>query len=168
MAGAMGDMTTSCPEGYRHMRYRVRWEGRYVAAVNHVSGLLRSLPGGRRVPGDAVPAPEAPSPHWLPVVLERGVTRDAEFAAWASAMARAPRGQSVHPAADDDRRELTIELCNEAGQLVVSYVVHRAWVEGYDSLPIDDHGEVSLIERLVVAHEGWERDIDRAEPAAVG
>lgn len=159
-----------CPDLYAHMRYRVRWDGRYVAGVNHVSGLLRGLPGGRRADGQpALPPSVAPTPtHWLPVVLERGLTRDPEFVAWAARQAASPRAQADHPSADDDRRELVIELCNERGQLVVSYVVHRAWVEGYESLAVDDQGTVALIERLVLAHDGWERDIDSAQPAAAG
>ena len=85
-----------CPDLYAHMRYRVRWDGRYVAGVNHVSGLLRGLPGGRRADGQpALPPSVAPTPtHWLPVVLERGLTRDAEFVAWAARQAASPRAQA--------------------------------------------------------------------------
>ena len=54
---------------------------------------------------------------------------------------------------------------NEAGQIVLAYIVHRAWVCEYVALPdLDAGADAIAIEHIKLAHEGWERDTEVAEP----
>ena len=61
---------------------------------------------------------------------------------------------------------MVIELLNEAGQVVRSYRVYRAWVSEYQALPeADAHTDTVAIESITLQHEGWERDYAVQEPA---
>ena len=66
---------------------------------------------------------------------------------------------------EDFRKDMILELYNEAGQLVIAYKVFRAWVSEYQSLPeLDANANAVAIQTLKLEHEGWERDYDVAEP----
>jgi len=63
------------------------------------------------------------------------------------------------------RKDLIIELYNEAGQVVLAYKVFRAWVSEYQALPdLDANANTVAIQTLKLETEGWERDYDVAEP----
>ena len=65
----------------------------------------------------------------------------------------------------DYRKDVVIQLLNEAGQVVRSYKVYRAWVSEYQALPeLDAHTDTVAIETITLQHEGWERDYDVVEP----
>ena len=146
------------PESYGNLRYRIRFDGRYVAGVNQASGLLRSVAGGERASTPGRP------PRRPPVVLERGVSRDGEFLPWLAALSAQPQGRADHPTAP--RRDVQLELRNEGGHLVVAYYIHRCWPVLCETLPVCGAGDaLSLIERLVFDHEGFERDIDHVRAA---
>ena len=117
---------------YKNFRFRVKWDGRYVAAVSQVSALTRT--------SEVVSHPEGGDPHsprkspgqtdFGPITLQRGVTHDVAFEQWANKVwdysNSAELGQEV--SLKDFRRDLTIELYNEAGQKVIAYNVYRCWV----------------------------------------
>ena len=68
----------------------------------------------------------------------------------------------------DFRKDITLDLYNEAGQLVLSYKIYRCWVSEYQILPdLDANANAIAIEQLKLENEGWERDRsvpERAEP----
>jgi phage tail-like protein len=66
----------------------------------------------------------------------------------------------------DFRKDLRIEFHNEAGQVALAYVVHRAWVSEYTALPdLDANANAVAIESIKIEHEGFERDRSIPEPA---
>ena len=66
----------------------------------------------------------------------------------------------------DFRKDLIIELYNEAGQLVLAYKVYRAWVSEYQAQPdLDANANAVAIQTIKLEHEGWERDYDVSEPS---
>jgi phage tail-like protein len=100
-----------------------------------------------------------------PITLERGVTHDLEFEKWANKVWKVGAGFGTEVSLKDFRKDIAIELYNEAGQLVIAYVVHRCWVSEYQALPeLDANGSAVAIERLILQHEGWERDEAVTEP----
>jgi phage tail-like protein len=156
---------------YKAFKFRVIWDGRPVAVVSRVSGLRRTTAVVRfRAGGD--PSLERRSPgrtEYEPVTLERGVTQDREFERWADQVFKlgAPAGREVALAAF--RKDIRIELLDEAGQVVLAYVVHRCWPSAYQALPdLDAHANAVAIEALVLEHEGWERDESVQEPVEPG
>jgi phage tail-like protein len=51
-------------------------------------------------------------------------------------------------------------LYNEAGQLVIAYIVHRCWVSEFQALPdLDADAGTMAFQRITLENEGWERDV---------
>jgi len=62
------------------------------------------------------------------------------------------------PALADFRKDVVVELYNEAGQLVKRYKVYRCWPSRYVALPdLDANSSGVALETLVLENEGWER-----------
>ena len=63
------------------------------------------------------------------------------------------------------KRNLLLKLNNLQGTSVKSYKIFRAWVSEYTAFAeLDANANSTLIESLVLTHEGWERDVDVVEP----
>ena len=150
---------------YKNMKFRVKWDGRYVAGVSKVSALKRSTEVvTHREGGDPSTSRVSPS-LWKfePITLERGVTHDPEFEAWADKIYSTDGDMAI--SLKSFRRDIIIELLNEAGQIARAYKVFRAWVSEYQALPeLDANAHAIAIEHMVIQNEGWERDIDAPEP----
>jgi phage tail-like protein len=93
-----------------------------------------------------------------PITLERGVTQDTDFIIWADAAQKLDNGHPTTSLANL-RREIRIQLLNEAGQAVHGYVVHRCWVSEFQALPDLDAGATAVaLEHIKLENEGWEVD----------
>lgn len=152
---------------YKNLKFRVKWDGRYVAGVSRMSGLRRTTQVVEFRDGSE-PNSVRKSPgltQYEPITLERGVTHDPEFERWANKVHNYGAGLGGEMSLADFRKDITIDLFNEAGQLVLSYKVYRCWVSEYQALPELDanHGGVA-IESITLQNEGWQRDYDVVEP----
>jgi phage tail-like protein len=155
--------TASRSDPYKNFRFRVKWDGRYVAGVSRMSGLKRTSEiTDRRKRSDAPRGGTSSGrARFEPMTLERGVTHDVEFERWASE--GSSRGTDSEP--DAARRDLLIEMSNEVGQLVVAYTVLRARVSNFQALPhLDSDINAVTIESITLENEGWERVHDVTEP----
>ena len=66
----------------------------------------------------------------------------------------------------DFRKDIIIELYNEAGQLAVPYKLFRCWVSEFQALPhLDANANAVAIQQIKLENEGWERDYEVAEPS---
>lgn len=152
---------------YKNFKFLVKFGSspQPVAAVSKVSALKRSTePVVHREGGDPSVSRVSPS-HWKfePITLERGVTHDPEFEAWAN-LAFSTDGDALMSLVDF-RKTLTIQMLNEQGQPVLAYLVHRCWVSEYQALPeLDSNGNAIAIEMMVLQNEGWERDTGLTVP----
>jgi phage tail-like protein len=156
---------------YKNFKFRIRWDGKVVAGVSRVSELKRTTETvAHRSGGD--PSSENISPgqtKYEPITLERGVTHDAEFENWANKVWAYGAGLGAEVSLKDFRKDIMIDLYNEAGQLVIRYKVYRCWVSEYTAFPeLDASANAVAIQSLVLQNEGWERDTDVAEPAEAG
>ena len=94
------------------------------------------------------------------------MTHDPEFERWANKVWNFGSGLGSEVSLKDFRKDIIIELYNEAGQLAVSYRVYRCWVSEYQALPdLDANANAVAIESLKLENEGWERDYDVTEPS---
>lgn len=153
---------------YKDFKFRVKWDNRYVAGISRVSALKRTTEViEHREGGDASSARKSPGrTRFEPITLERGLSHDPEFERWANQAWRLGMAPGAETALRNFRKDIVIELYNEAGQLVLAYRVVRCWVSEYQALPdLDANGNAVAIQRLVLQHEGWERDADVVEPA---
>lgn len=152
---------------YKNFKFRVKWDGRYIPAITRVSGLTR-VTGviENREGGDPSSSRKSPGlTQFEPITLERGLTEDTSFEAWANLvwMYGASLGSEV--ALNEFRKDIYIEFYNEAGQLVKAFKVYRCWPSEYTALPdLDANANAIAIEHIKLENEGWERDTSVVEP----
>jgi phage tail-like protein len=152
---------------YKNFKFRVKWDGRYVAGISKVSALKRSTEVvEHREGGDPSMSRKSPGrSKYEAITLERGVTHDLEFERWANKIWNFGSGLGAEVSLRDFRKNLIIELYNEAGQLAIAYKVFRAWVSEFQALPdLDANANAVAIQTLKLENEGWERDLDVVEP----
>jgi phage tail-like protein len=152
---------------YKNYKFRVKWDGRFVAGISKVSALKRTTEVVTyREGGD--PSSERRSPgqtKYEAITLERGVTHDTEFEKWANKVWNFGSGLGAETSLRDFRKDLILEVYNEAGQLVLAYRIFRCWVSEYQALPeLDASANGVAIQTLKLENEGWERDYDVVEP----
>ena len=153
---------------YKNFKFRVRWDGRYVAGVSKVSALKRSTElVEHREGGNPSTTNKSPGrTKYEAITLERGVTHDTEFEKWANKVWNFGSGLGLETSLSDFRKDITIDVYNEAGQLVLAYNVFRCWVSEYQALPdLDANANAVAIQTIKLENEGWERDYDVVEPA---
>jgi phage tail-like protein len=152
---------------YKNFKFRVKWDGRYVAGVSKVSALRRTTElVEHRQGGDPSTSRKSPGrSSFEAVTLERGVTHDLEFEQWANKVWNFGGGPGAESSLRDFRKDVIIDMFNEAGQKVISYKVYRCWVSEYQALPeLDANANAVAIQTLKLENEGWERDLDVTEP----
>jgi len=139
--------------------FRIKWDGRIIRGVTKVSPLVFDVqvvdyregndPNNkpRKSPGES---------KYEPITLERGITTDNDFEDWAKAVATG---------AATFRKDVILEILNEAGQVVRVYKIYRCWVSEYQAVPaLDANGNAVLVEHIRLENEGWERDASVVAP----
>lgn len=139
-----------------------------MAGISKVGALKRSTePVEHREGGDPSTSRKSPGrTKYEAITLERGVTHDTEFEKWANKVWNFGSGLGAEVSLKDFRKDLIIEVYNEAGQLALAYKVFRCWVSEYQALPdLDANANAVAIQHLKLENEGWERDYDVSEPS---
>jgi phage tail-like protein len=152
---------------YKNFKFRVRWDNRYVAGVSKVGTLKRTTEVVRhRAGGEQSLVHKSPGrTDYDAVTLERGVTHDLEFEQWANKVWNLGAGLGSEVSLRDFRKDIIIEVYNEAGQLAISYKVFRCWVSEYQAQSdLDGNANAVLISHIKLENEGFERDTDVTEP----
>lgn len=153
---------------YKNFKFRIRWDGRYVAGMSKVGLLKRTTEVVKhREGGD--PSSRRKSPgrtEYDAITLERGVTHDVAFEQWANKVWQVNAGLGAEVSLQTFRKDITIEVYNEAGQLAIAYKVYRCWVSEYQALPdLDANANAVAIQHIKLENEGWERDQSVPEPS---
>jgi phage tail-like protein len=156
---------------YKNFKFRVKWDNRYVAGISKVSALKRTTEVVKhRDGGDPSSSHKSPGrTEFEPITLERGVTHDVDFEQWANKVWDYQNAQAHNADKEvslkDFRKDVMIDVFNEAGQKVISYHVYRCWVSEYQALPdLDANANAVAIQHLKLEHEGWDRDPSVVEP----
>jgi phage tail-like protein len=152
---------------YKNFKFRLKWDNRYVAGVSKVGGLKRTTEVVKhRDGGDPSTSRKSPGrTEYEAITLERGVTHDLEFEAWARKVWNFGAGLGSEVSLKDFRKPITIEVYNEAGQLAIAYNVFRCWVSEYQALPdLDANANAVAIQNIKLENEGFERDEGVVEP----
>ncbi len=152
---------------YKNFKFRVKWDGQYVAGVSKVGGLKRTTEVVKhREGGDPSSSRKSPGrTEYDAITLERGVTHDPAFEAWASKVWSLGAGLGAEVSLKDFRKDLIIEVYNEAGQTALAYKVYRCWVSEFQALPdLDANANAVAIQHIKLENEGWERDTSTNEP----
>ncbi len=153
---------------YKNFKFRVKWDGRYVAGISKVGALKRSTEiVEHREGGDPSTSRKSPGrTKYEAITLERGVTHDQEFERWVNKVWNFDSGLGSEVSLKDFRKDIIIEMFNEAGQVAIAYKVFRCWVSEYQSLSdLDANANAIAIQTIKLENEGWERDYEVVEPA---
>lgn len=152
---------------YKNFKFRVKWDGNYVAGISKVSTFKRTTEVVKhREGGDPSTSRKSPGrSEFEAITLERGVTHDVEFERWANKVWHFNGNLGQEASLQDFRKDLLIEVMNEAGQVALTYKVYRCWVSEYQALPdLDANANAVAIQHIKLENEGWERDPAVTEP----
>jgi phage tail-like protein len=152
---------------YKNFKFRVKWDGRYVAGISKVGALKRTTEVVKhRDGGDPSSSRKSPGrSEYEAITLERGVTHDVDFEQWANKVWNFGSGLGSEVSLRDFRKDVLIEVYNEAGQLALAYKVFRCWVSDFQTLPdLDANANAVAIQTIKLENEGWERDYEVPEP----
>jgi phage tail-like protein len=154
---------------YKNFKFRVLWDGKPVLGISKVGALKRTTEVVKHRSGG-----ENSYDHKSPgrssyegITLERGLTHDLEFEKWAN-MVHSFQGDPTMDLAGY-KKDLTLEMMNEKGQVALRYFLFRCWVSEFTAVPdLDANANAVAIEHLKLELEGWQRDIDTTEPSEAG
>jgi phage tail-like protein len=152
---------------YKNFKFRVKWDGKYVAGVSKVGALKRTTEVVKhREGGDPSSSRKSPGrTEYEAITLERGVTHDSEFEKWANKVWNYGSGLGAEVSLKDFRKDVIIEVMNESGQTVMSYKIYRCWVSEFQAqADLDANANAVLIQNIKLENEGWERDYEVVEP----
>lgn len=150
---------------YRNFKFRVKWDGKYVAGLSKCGALKKTTEktdwreGGDPSTSRALPGKTT----YEAITLEAGVTHDIAFEEWANLVNNFQGDAAM--SLKSFRKDITIDVFNEAGQKVISYNVYRCWVSEFQALPeLDASANAVAIQTIKLENEGWERDTSVTEP----
>ena len=151
---------------YKNFKFRVKWDGKYVAGLSKMSGGLKRTTKvvTHREGGDPSTSRKSPgTTDYDAISLERGVTHDTAFEEWAN-LVHNFQGDALM-SLKNFRKDILIDVFNEQGTKVISYKVYRCWVSEYLALPdLDANANAVMIQHIKLENEGWERDTSVTEP----
>lgn len=165
----MAEFTTNPTrrDPYKNFKFRLKWDGKYVAGISKVSSLKRTTEVvEHREGGDPSTSRKSPGRNKFDAItLDRGLTQDMAFHSWAGLVWNFGASLGSEVSLANFRKDIYLELYNEAGQLVIAFKIYRCWVSEYQALPdLDANANAIAIEHIKLENEGWERDTSVTEP----
>ncbi|MFQ6115610.1 MAG: phage tail protein, partial [bacterium] len=102
---------------------RIMWDGRYIAGISRVSGLKRKTEVVLHREGGepSIVRKSAGLTTYEPIVLEKGRTHETAFEQWANKVWNFAAGLGAEASLKDFRKDIIIQLFNEAGKLVMAF-----------------------------------------------
>lgn len=158
-------------EPYKNFKFRVVWDGRYVLGISKVSALKRTTEViEHREGGDQSTSHKLPGRNKFDAItLERGVTHDKDFEQWANKVWLLGQTLGGEVSLKDFRKDVNLEVYDEAGQIVQRYSIYSCWVSEYQALPdLDANANAVAIQHIKLENEGWQREFslaDETEPS---
>ncbi|MBK5124387.1 phage tail protein [Burkholderia sp. R-69980] len=154
---------------YKNFKFRLKWDNKYVAGISKVSGGLKRTTEvvEHREGGDPSTSRKSPGrTKYDAITLERGITCDLEFEIWANKVWQLNAGLGVEVSLADFRKDIILEVYNEAGQLAIAYKIYRCWVSEYQAMPdLDANANAVALQHIKLENEGFERDVSVKEPS---
>jgi len=161
-------VNTQRREPYKNFKFRLKWDGRYIFGGSKVSALKRTTEVIEyRNGGDMSVSLRSPGrTKFEAITIERGITQDQDFHNWASKVWSYGAALGSEVSLKDFRKNITLEVYNEAGQTVMAYQIFRCWVSEYQAIAdLDANANAILVEHIKIENEGFIRDPSVVEPA---
>jgi len=150
---------------YRNFKFRIKIDNVYVAGLSKCSALKKTTEMVEwREGGDPSTTHKLPGKtKYDAVTLTEGATHDTTFEVWANLVNNFQGDASM--SLKNFRKDIIIDVFNEADQKALSYKVFRCWVSEYQALPeLDASANAVMIRTIKLENEGWERDGAVTEP----
>jgi phage tail-like protein len=144
---------------YHNHKFLIRIGTDVVAGMSKCSALKKTTEMQEwREGGDPSTTHKLPGKtKYDPITLTAGVTQDTTFEQWANQVNNFQGDAAM--SLKNFRKDITIEVLNEAGQKVLAYNVFNCWVSEFQALPeLDAMGNAVMIQTIKLENEGWERD----------
>jgi len=151
---------------YKNFKFKVMWDSRFVAGLSKMSAIKRTTEAIEwREAGDPALVRKLPGrTKSEPVTLERGLSHDDQFIEWANLVSNPITGPDI--SLSKYRKEVTIQVLNEAGTPAIAYILKRAWVSEFQAVPeMDANANAVGIQMLKLEYEGFIVDPNVSEPA---
>jgi len=164
---AQFSVNTTRVDPYKNFKFRLKWDGQYVAGISKCSALKRTTEVvEHRSGGDPSTSHKSVGRNkYEAITLEQGLTQDLTFHNWAGLVWNFGAALGSEVSLANFRKDIYLEFYNEAGQLVIAYKIYRCWVSEYQALPdLDANANAIAIEHIKLENEGWERDTSVSEP----
>jgi phage tail-like protein len=144
---------------YRKFKFRIKIDGKVVAALTKCSALTVSVASTEFRSGemDSFKQKLPGQVTFEPITLEQGVTDDKTFEAWATSMANylGNKGSDTQKTPDAFRKDIDIEIYDLANARVKAYRVYNCWVSKYTAVPdLDAASSDVMIQTLELQNEG--------------
>jgi phage tail-like protein len=144
---------------YRNFKFRIKWDGNYVAGLSKCSALKKSTEvvnwreAGDNSTGRKLPAKTS----YEPITLEAGVTLDTAFEEWADKVNNYEGDSAM--SLDEFRKDfITLDVFDLQNNKVLSYAVYNCWISEYQALPeLDASGNAVMIQTVKIENEGWQK-----------
>jgi phage tail-like protein len=152
---------------YKNFKFRLKVDNQYVAGLSKMGALKRTTEVVKhREGGDPSSSRKSPGKtEYEAITLERGVTHDLAFEQWANKVWNYGAGLGLEVSLADFRKDIYLELYNEAGQLAIAYLIYRCWVSEFQAMPeLDANANAVAIQTIKLENEGWVRDVSVTEP----
>lgn len=150
---------------YRNFKFKIKIDNQYVAGLSKCSALKKTTEMVEwREGGDPSTTHKLPGKtKYDPLTLTAGVSHDTTFESWANLVNNFQGDAAM--SLKNFRKDIILDVFNEAGQKALSYKVYRCWVSEYQALPeLDASANAVMIQTVKIENEGWERDTAVTEP----
>ncbi|MBZ5506429.1 MAG: phage tail protein [Acidobacteriia bacterium] len=155
---------------YKNFKFKLKWDNRYIAGLSKMSALKRTTEVVKhREGGDPSSSRKSPGrTEYEAITLDRGVTHDTDFEQWANKVWNFGAGLGAEVSLKDFRKDITLEVYNEAGQIAIVYNIFRCWVSEFQAMPdLDANANAIAIQHIKLENEGWVRDTEQQEPGEI-
>jgi len=152
---------------YKNYKFKLKWDGQYVAGLSKMTPLKRTTEVVKhREGGDPSSSHKGIGrTEYDGITFSRGVTHDTAFEDWANLVFLHGAGPGAEARLKSMRKDIIVEIMNEAGTKVLAYNIYRAWVSEYVAVPeMDANANAVAIQSIKIEYEGFERDATVTEP----
>ncbi len=126
-------------------------DGRVVAGITEVSGLHSAESSESKTKKGKIPGLQ----KFPSITLKKGISHDPDFLKWANSATTAG-SSNAEPKQNDFRKDIRIELNDEHGNFVSSYLLTRGWISKISAPDLNAKGNEVVIDTIELEHEGVE------------
>lgn len=148
-------MSVTQYDPYKTFRFQLILDGVPVAGLKNVGEIKRTTAVNKYRDSTGAEIKTPGNTDISSIVLGRGITQNKQFVEWADL---------IYSSADPHekpgyKKDLTLELLNNRGQVVHRYFLHNCWVSEFTTLPaLDSEANTVAIEQIKLELEGYTRD----------